>query len=241
MNMSWRYWIPQICLYQGARVSEASGLFTDDIVLIDGIPCLSFIPDESEDDNDLDEDAEDATRKRKLTAMSGQEYRRLKNNASRRVIPIHPKLIEIGFLEFVKTMAESSSRPAHLFHGLKWEEKSMFGRKPSRYMRGLLSIADIAVRRKKVPHSLRSNFHQALDKTLLPVALQKRMLGHSTRSMKDHSYNETDAGPAFPFAAALPYLAQVAFGLKVPTWAEVRRQELIVRAQRKLKRPPAGS
>lgn len=98
----------------------------------------------------------------------------------------------------------------------------MFGRKPSVYMRGLLRIAGIAVRRKKVPHSLRSNYNQAMGKTMLPDTLQSRLLGHSTRSMKDSSYNETDNGPAFPFAEVLPYLAKIDFGLQLPTWRDIR-------------------
>ena len=56
----------------------------------------------------------------------------------------------------------------------------MFGRKPSEYMRGLLKEAGIAERRRKVPHSLRSNFKQSVEKTFLADNLQNRLLGHST-------------------------------------------------------------
>jgi len=96
---------------------------------------VSFINDEPEDANDGDEDAQ---RKRKVTAANPDAYRRLKNQASRRVVPLHPKLIELGLLEFVEKLKASSSRPVHLFHGLTWSEDSLFGRQPSRYMRGLL-------------------------------------------------------------------------------------------------------
>jgi integrase len=219
---AWRYWIPLICLHQGARVSEASGLYSDDVIFIDGVHCLSFIPDSPESANDPDEGSDDNERRRKVMAKTGEEYRRLKNKASRRVIPIHPKLIELGFLDFVEKMRYCASRPVHLFSGLRWEDKSMFGRKPSVYMRELLRIAGIAVKRQKVPHSLRSNYNQAMGKTMLPDTLQSRLLGHSTRLMKDSKYNQTDNGPAFPFAEVLPYLAQVDFGLQLPTWKDVR-------------------
>ena len=153
MHAAWRYWIPLICLYQGTRVAEASQLYTSDFSVQDGVPCVSFINDEPEDANDGDEDAQ---RKRKVTAANPDAYRRLKNQASRRVVPLHPKLIELGLLEFVEKLKASSSRPVHLFHGLTWSEDSLFGRQPSRYMRGLLKEAGIAVPRRKVPHSLRS-------------------------------------------------------------------------------------
>ena len=241
MHAPWRYWIPQICLYQGTRVSEASGLYTDDILVIAGIHCISIISDDPEDENESDGDVDDKDRARKVTAKSGEEYRRVKNKASRRLVPIHPMLIKLGFLDYVKCIEDYSPRPAHLFYGLKWDEKTMFGRKPSRYMRGLIDAAGFYVARRKVPHSLRSNFHQQLDKTLLGADLQKRMLGHSTGAMKDDKYNESDLGPAFPFAQVLPFLAKVDFGLSLPAWSEVQQKAQIALAKGNLNRPVAGS
>lgn len=238
MHDAWRYWIPLICLYQGTRVAEASQLYTSDFSVLGGVHCVSFINDEPENPKDKDEDAQ---RKRKITAPTPEAYRRLKNQASRRVVPLHPKLIELGFLEFVEKLKASSTSPVHLFQGLPWSEDSLFGRAPSRYMRGLLEVAGIAVPRRKVPHSLRSNFHQALDDTMLDSDRQKRLLGHATGNMKDERYGETDHGPAFPFAGVLPYLAKVDFGIKVPTWNEVKELGRIARQQGTLKRPVSAS
>lgn len=242
LHAEWRYWIPQICLYQGVRVSEASGLYTDDVVLISGVHCISVIPDDPENVNETeDDDVESPERIRKVAAKTGEEYRRVKNRASRRVIPLHPKLIEQGFLDFVNEIRDYSPRSTHLFHGLKWDQKTMYGRKPSRYMRGLIEEAGFYIPRTKVPHSLRSNFHQALDSTMLDGALQKRLLGHSTGAMKDEKYNETDHGPAFPFAEVLPYLSKVNFGLSVPDWYEVNRLKVESTEKGRLKRPVTGS
>ncbi|MEO6409765.1 MAG: site-specific integrase [Burkholderiaceae bacterium] len=215
----WCYWIPLLDLYQGLRVSEASQLYTNDILIIDGVNCLSIINDTTDETEDA---SEGASKRRQSRAKSSEEYRRLKTPVSRRIVPIHPKLVELGILDYVRAISRSSPRPIHLFKGLKWEEKSMFGRKPSQFMGELLRIAGIYRKRRKVPHSLRSNFKQALEKTLLSDNLQSRMLGHSTRSIKDTNYNETDNGPAFPVAEVLPFLAQVDFGLVLPTWAEIR-------------------
>lgn len=213
----WCYWVPLLCLYQGLRVSEGSQLYTNDVIDVDGVPCLSVIRDASGGDDD---DVPLAGHSAKLT-RSADEYRRLKNPSSRRIVPIHPKLIELGFLDFVRRVTDASPRAWHLFYGLKWEPKSMFGRKPSEYMRGLLKDAGIAERRRKVPHSLRSNFKQAVERTLLEDNLQKRLLGHSTGNVKDEHYNETDLGPAFPSAQVLPFLEKVDFGLTLPKWATV--------------------
>lgn len=71
-----KYWVPTIMLYTGARLNEICQLLTCDIIDVDGIRCFSI-------------EADEATRKR------------LKNEASKRILPIHSKLIELGFLDYV--------------------------------------------------------------------------------------------------------------------------------------------
>ena len=221
IRADWSYWIPLLCLYQGLRVSEGAQLYTNDVIEVDGVPCLSVIPDASDDEDVEDGEKVPTTRPNAKPARSADEYRRLKNPSSRRIVPIHPKLIALGFLDFVRRVTKISPRAWHLFYGLNWEPKSMFGRKPSEYMRDLFKEAGIAEKRRKVPHSLRSNFKQAVEKTLLEGNLQDRLLGHSTGKVKDEHYNETDLGPAFPSAQVLPFLEKVDFGLTLPKWAEV--------------------
>ncbi len=72
-----KYWIPIMLLYMGARLNEACQLLVDDVIDFDGIPCIR-----------IDED--EATRKR------------LKNKASKRIVPIHSKLLSLGFLDYVE-------------------------------------------------------------------------------------------------------------------------------------------
>lgn len=225
----WKYWGPLLCLYHGLRVSEASQLFTNDIVKIDGVDCLSVISDTSSDEN---EPQETASRTRRTSAKNAAEFRRVKNAASRRTVPIHPELIKLGFLDFVGEVDFELSEPRHLFGDLRWEPKSMFGRQPSEYMRELIKKAGICDPRRKVPHSLRSNFKQSLEKTLLSDNLQKRLLGHSTHSIKDRHYNETDAGPAFPVNEVLPFLCRMDFNLKLPKWSEVCAARAYARSAR---------
>lgn len=241
MYYDWCYWIPQICLYQGARVSEASGLYTDDILVIEGVPCMSFIPDNSSEEDEPDDEPKAKGRAKKVVAHSGLEYRRLKNRASRRVVPIHPKLIERGFMDFVAHVRSYSRTSDHLFSRLKWTDKAMFGRTPSRFMSAPIKLAGFYEFRRKVPHSLRSNFHQELKKTLLDANLQKQLLGHSTGDMKDSNYNETDQGPSFPFAVVLPYMAKMDFGIDIPDWAEVTRLSRIALAEGRLRRPVSSA
>lgn len=79
-------------------------------MVIAGVHCLSIIPDDPERENEIDGDVDDTDRTRKIAAKTSEEYRRVKNRASRRVVPIHPKLIEQGFLDYVKEVREFSPR-----------------------------------------------------------------------------------------------------------------------------------
>lgn len=201
----WSYWIPLFCLYQGMRVSEASQLYTDDIIRIDGIPCVSLIEDAQGDV--VEDDLLDVAR-------SSAEYRRLKNMSSRRTLPLHPKIIELGFLEFWEGVkAANPLGPVHLYPQLAWDSKQMFGRKPARHIIELMKNVEVYQTRYKVAHSLRSNFNQALTATQLQADLISIVLGHTNGSMKNERYNMADYGPALPFPLIVEYMSKMEFGL----------------------------
>lgn len=75
-------WACLLGLYTGARVAEVGQLRVLDIIELDGIPCFNFT-DEGE----------------------GQS---LKSEPSKRVVPIHPELIRLGFLDHVQTLVKAN-------------------------------------------------------------------------------------------------------------------------------------
>lgn len=79
---AYKYWIPMLMLYSGGRLNEFCQLLTSDIVIEGGIPCILIIDDEL-------------------------NRQRLKNEASRRRIPVHSKLLDAGFMEFVEQMRDA--------------------------------------------------------------------------------------------------------------------------------------
>jgi uncharacterized protein DUF6538 len=81
----YRYWVPLLGLFTGARINEICQLHVSDIKKEDGLWCLD-INDESKDP---------------------KNPKKLKNLASARVIPIHPQLVELGFINFVQKQRES--------------------------------------------------------------------------------------------------------------------------------------
>ena len=69
-NSPVRRWVPWLCAYSGARVSEICQLRMEDVLQIDGIWCMKFDPDAGS----------------------------LKTRSSERAVPLHPTLIGEGFL-----------------------------------------------------------------------------------------------------------------------------------------------
>ena len=87
----WRYWLPLLAAFTGARLNEITQLKVKDVVCIDGIWVLE-ITDEG-------------------TQQS------LKTNQSKRRVPVHPQLIELGFLA-LRDEAERGGK-ADLFHAIQ--------------------------------------------------------------------------------------------------------------------------
>lgn len=83
-------WLPLVGYFTGARTNEIAQLDTTDIKHVDGYPCIDFCPD--------DEIAFEAKRIKKGEA---------------RLVPIHPRLIELSFLEYVA--AQLQARQKKLF------------------------------------------------------------------------------------------------------------------------------
>lgn len=81
----YRFWIPLIALYHGARQSEIAQLQLDDIIKKDGYYCFNITDEGTE--------------------------KSIKNKASRRTIPIHPTLIELGLVDFVKEIRKKKNKP----------------------------------------------------------------------------------------------------------------------------------
>lgn len=80
----WRYWLPLLGRATGARLEELCQLKLDDFIEQQGIQCISI------DDK--------------------REGQQLKNSSSRRVLPLHPALMELGLLEHVQSLRQSGQK-----------------------------------------------------------------------------------------------------------------------------------
>lgn len=108
----WRYWIPLICLFTGARIGEIAQLRIGDIQSENDIPFILIRHDE----------------KLGLQTKSGHS----------RPAPIHSKLQALGFLSFVERQRALSSVNGQLFPELSPNKRGHIGAVPSRFWRKYL-------------------------------------------------------------------------------------------------------
>ena len=137
-------WIPLLILYDGMRNNEIAQLYVDDIQERDGIPYFRI----------WDTDARN---------------QRIKVGASKRDLPIHSKLIELGFMEYVKKMKASGQE--QLFPNCAYNERT--GRYYDDNLSGRLNtlVDCISPDKKLRVYSLRANFKTAIENKFADAAI----------------------------------------------------------------------
>jgi integrase len=130
------FWPALIALFTGARVNEIAQLYMDDIV---------------------QDDPQHPERWRfQIRIGRDRKDQRLKNKFANRSIPMHPRLIELGFLDYLNDVrAEGFDR---LFPSLRWTQAAGYGDTVSdmfsKFLREKVKITD----KDKVFHSFRHYF-----------------------------------------------------------------------------------
>ncbi|WP_225917304.1 hypothetical protein [Pseudomonas xanthosomatis] len=81
------FWLPLVGYFTGARTNEIAQLDTADIKSVDGHPCFDFCADD----------------------IDVPEAKRIKTDEAR-LVPIHPRLLELGFLEYVNGQRQAKQK-----------------------------------------------------------------------------------------------------------------------------------
>lgn len=152
----WRFWIPALALYSGARANELAGLRKADLVVVDGIQCMRF--------SKYDE---------KGLLIEGRD---LKTPASERTVPIHTAVLEAGLMSYVATIPNETDR---LFPSLRPAAHGSFSHNLSRWFskyRHDLGLSDPAT----VFHSFRHGFLDAARDAAIPEELAHALGGWTT-------------------------------------------------------------
>lgn len=131
-----KYWVPALALFTGARAGEICQLRVEDVVDVKGVRCLNL--------SEFDADGHRV------------EDKRLKTATSERYVPLHPALIEAGFLDFV----EGRDAKTRLFPDLQPGPKNSYSHNFSKWF-GAFKKRLGFVQRSLVFHSFRHGFRDA--------------------------------------------------------------------------------
>lgn len=183
------FWLPLLALYTGCRLEELGQALVSDVVTLDGVTCLSI--------NDVD---------------AGKQ---LKTASSRRIVPIHPELLRLGFSSYVACV----SGEVHLFSDLK---VSRYGKRTVEFSKWWgrwarkLGIGD----ERKVFHSFRHTFKAACRRAGIDEEKHDLLTGHQGGGI-GRTYGRGEARGAdmvrvlFEEIGKVKYLADLA---AVPVW-----------------------
>jgi integrase len=144
----WRYWLPLMGRATGARLEELCQLRVDDFIQQQGIQCIRI------DDN--------------------SEGQNLKNASSRRLLPIHPTLVELGLLRHVESVRATGAD--RLFPELE-PVRGKLGHAPSKWF-GRYKVKREITDPKKTFHSFRHTLIDDLRDSGVQDSLIKRIAGH---------------------------------------------------------------
>ncbi|MDT4843681.1 tyrosine recombinase XerD [compost metagenome] len=150
---AWRYWLPFLGRFTGARLEELCQLHVDDLTTIQGIQCIRI-----DDRGD------------------GQK---LKNQSSRRILPIHSELLNLGLLEHIEALRVAGH--FRLFPDLE-ATRGKYGHAPSKWFSRYKTKLGINDPRKTF-HSFRHTFIDDLREAGVQDSLIKLMVGHEDNSV----------------------------------------------------------
>ena len=170
----WRYWLPLLGRTTGARLEELCQLRVDDLIEQQGIQCIRI------DDS--------------------REGQNLKNSSSRRVLPLHPALIDLGLLLHVESVRTTGAD--RLFPELE-AVRGKLGHAPSKWFGRYRTKQGITDSRKTF-HSFRHTLIDDLRDAGVQDSLIKRIAGHEDGAVTFSIY-----GSRSPLTAMIEALSKI--------------------------------
>ncbi|ENQ8066629.1 site-specific integrase [Vibrio parahaemolyticus] len=153
---SYQFWLPLLALYTGARLNELCQLYVCDIEEVEGVWCVNI--------------------------NNNHDDQRLKNISSRRIIPLHSALIELGFVTYVSRLTTK-----RVFSELKLERDG-YGTSASKWFGRFKS--KLGFEKGLDFHSFRHTFANNLKQRLVPQLITAQLLGHNNNSITYDRYGK---------------------------------------------------
>ena len=201
--LPFEYWLPALGLLSGLRIKEGAQLHLDDVRRVEDVWMLSI--NESTADKSL------------------------KNEQSVRLVPVHPELVRLGFLDYCDALRVAGFR--RVFPELTWSTSpAKYAKEPIRKMSAMLEGLGMPRDGTLVFHCLRHNCNNALVRALpggLPSGgaelsrfARLRIMGHTVgddvnarhyTTAKPHELAALIAGVNFDLPPIAPF--DIKFGL----------------------------
>jgi integrase len=162
-----RYWLPLLALYSGARLGELAQLLLTDVRSEHGRPFI-------------------------VVTKEGGSEKSTKTKHSERVIPLHPELVELGFLDYHARMASRGER--RLFPEIEPDARGQISGRMSSWYRRYVARIGVKQDRSVNFHSYR---HTLADACRLAGYLDNEfgfVLGHSDGSKITRGYGVLTQG-----------------------------------------------
>lgn len=150
---AWTRWLPLLAATSGARIAELAQLWVENITIEQGVPVMRLQP--------------------------AQDAGSLKTEGSERTIPIHPAVLQAGFMAFVK-----SRKAGPLFYGKSSGDPTKRHASKSVSNRLALWVREQGFNdpRKAPMHALRHWFKSACPRAGISDSVADRLQGHADAS-----------------------------------------------------------
>jgi integrase len=177
-----RFWVSPISLFSGMRLNEICQLLTTDVAERDGVHIF-------------------------INRTSNDEEKKLKTVSSRRIIPVHPELVRLGFLDFVAEKRKAGEK--YLFPELRTSKVDRHSSTVSKwYHRFLVSVG---IKRPDITfHSLRHTWRDGLRRAHTPPGIEDALGGWTAG--KDENAKST-YGAGYPPAMLAAEVEKISFPL----------------------------
>lgn len=195
-----KYWLPLLAVWTGGRLRELTDLKVSDLARWGDLwyLTLAIIPDPTEGD-EVPQD--EVTEEENAPSAKRRQGKSQKTPHAKRLAPLHPDLLALGFLEFVEGRREAGGADALLFDEVG-DYGPVFNRDEfdkERVVKGILASIGIKYHDTSF-HSFRHVFADALRDSGLDSRLQDRLMGHAPKGAAKHYGSPLTPGEAAQFA-----------------------------------------
>ena len=190
------FWMPLLALFTGARRGELAALTVKDVREVDGVFAFTFVEEKA-------------------------VGKTLKTRASARTVPVHPQLIKLGWLKYVEAARRARGDRAWIFPTIAPSQPGALSAWTKWFNRLLRSLG--VEDRRKVFHSFRHSFKDALRAARVPEDLNDALTGHSIASV-GRGYGAKDILRRFGMPALNDAITRMTYnGLMLPRVRDHKR------------------